>query len=514
MGGKLYIGIEDKTKLPPNNQIIAQTQLNKVVSDLRNLTYSVGIVPTEILTHENGGEYFILNIPPTTRTIATTSTGKVLIRISDNCYPVNGQELTDLAMEKTAFQWEIISVGQIILGKIDHDSILSLTSLIRSSAKVSDFTRSKDDLEILQDYQLITDEGYLTNLGTLWLAKPHQRARLSYPLTVQYIVYNDDDEKIRKVEWRDHRYNPMELLLDVEREAVELTYSTEIPDGLFRKTIREYPSVVIRELLVNAFAHKKYTVSGDIFIEVYSDRVEISSPGGLPLGVSVSNILHERKRRNPHLIRLMSDLKLMEGEGSGYDLVYEKLAMDAKPLPIIESSYNAVKVTVSASSINPEVISILDYIDKYYSLKQKEYITLGIIATDRKISATDLAMKLQLKVEEKIRSWIGNLIGEGIIITYGKTKGTKYLLNPELVSQANVDLKPTLKTMEPYKLEALIIEDIRHNSTSSSIDDVHKRLGEVPLKDVRRIMYKMAKDGKLDTEGGNRNRTYKLSNKK
>ena len=66
-----------------------------------------------------------------------------------------------------------------------------------------------------------------------------QRARLGYPITVQYIVYNEFEEKVRKKEWHLHLHNPKDLLLEIEKEAVELTYSTEIPDGLFRKNLRQ-----------------------------------------------------------------------------------------------------------------------------------------------------------------------------------------------------------------------------------------------------------------------------------
>jgi ATP-dependent DNA helicase RecG len=76
----------------------------------------------------------------------------------------------------------------------------------------------------------------------------------------------------------------------------------------------------------------------------------ITNPGGLPLGITKNNILHERHRRNPHLIQLLSHLKLMEGEGSGYDLVFEKLARDAKPLPEIESTFTKVAVTIYSGS--------------------------------------------------------------------------------------------------------------------------------------------------------------------
>lgn len=83
-----------------------------------------------------------------------------------------------------------------------------------------------------------------------------------------------------------------------------------------------------------------------------------------------------------------------------------------------------------------------------------------------------------------------------------------------MVSQADIDVKPSLKTMEPYKLEALIIEDIRHNSASSSISDMHKRLKEIPIEDIRKTVYKMVDNGELTHEGGKRNRKYLLSKKK
>lgn len=139
--------------------------------------------------------------------------------------------------------------------------------------------------------------------------------------------------------------NPKQLLLDIEKEAVELTYFDEFPQGLFRNKIRHYDERVLRELLINAIAHKSYTISGDIFIKVYSNRLEIVNPGGLPLGITKDNILHSTHRRNPHLIRIFHDLKLMEGEGSGYNLIYEITSRDSKEFPIPVSDYNTTSVT-------------------------------------------------------------------------------------------------------------------------------------------------------------------------
>jgi ATP-dependent DNA helicase RecG len=162
-GGELIIGIEDKELAPPSSQKIKIEDVNEVIKKLRALTDGVGLINPEIITHENGGEFFVIRILPSTRTIATTTSGKVFIRISDNCFPVDSTELTNLAAEKTAFQWEIISAQKIQLSQVDQQNITNFVNDIRKSDKVSDFIKSKEDNEILDFYQLINSENTLFN---------------------------------------------------------------------------------------------------------------------------------------------------------------------------------------------------------------------------------------------------------------------------------------------------------------------------------------------------------------
>jgi len=91
-----------------------------------------------------------------------------------------------------------------------------------------------------------------------------------------------------------------------------------VADGIFRKYIYNYPPKVIRELVANAIAHRNYTMRGDIFTNLYQDRLEIHSPGLLPLGVTPANILTKSVQRNRLIAKLFYDLKLMEKEESGY----------------------------------------------------------------------------------------------------------------------------------------------------------------------------------------------------
>jgi ATP-dependent DNA helicase RecG len=511
-GGTLIIGVENKDSEPPPTQRIHTKDMNKLTARLRSLTDGVTLVNPELHTHPNGGEYFTLRILPSSHFIAATTSGKVFVRITDNCFAVSSEELTHMAAEKNAFQWELVMHENLSISDTDKTQVEYFLTNIRRSDKVSDFIKGKTDIEIFEHYHLLSPEGFLTNLGILWLGTPSQRARLSYPITFQYIVYNEREEKVRKRDWHFHLHNPMQLLLEIESEAIELTYTTEFSNGLLRDSIRNYPREVIRELLINAIAHRRYTISGDIFLEVYADRFVISNPGGLPLGVTKDNILHERHRRNPHLIQTLHDLKLMEGEGSGYDLVYEKLSLDAKPFPEIESSIGKMVVTVQSSIIDTEALLVIDYVNRHFQLTQKEIITLGLIATRKKTLSTQLSIALQLNHEEKIRYWLGTLLEKGVLVTRGVRKGTEYLLNPELFSNAKLGLMPSLKTIEPYKLEALISEYLRHNG-ASKMSSIQAGLPEVYPNDVKKAVYRMIKRKELAPDGAKKNRTYSLQKK-
>lgn len=510
-GGTIYIGIEDKEKQPPLEQTINQEIVNDTLSRLRSLTDSVGFADAVIEKHPNGSDYFHFKVLPSSRTIATTTSGKIFLRVQDNCYPVTGEEITRLAAEKNAFQWEIVQIKSVHLDDIPLKNIKSFTNDIRQSNRVKDSVKAKDDYEILEHYNLSINK-ILTNLGILWLGSATMRSRISYPITVQYIVYNEYDEKIRKENWHDYDLNPKELILSIEKQATELKYFYEFPQGLFRKRINQYAPEVVRELLINAIAHKKYTISEDIFIEIYPDRLEITNPGNLPIGISKNNILHQRYRRNPHLIRILHDLNLMEGEGSGYDLIYELDSKDNKPFPEIISEYDYTSIVQSSKVIDEDVVYLLEYISKHYNLSQKQFIALGIIAREKKLLGTELSNFLQLTEEERLRSYVGKLLENKILITRGERKGTQYLINPELIKASSLNIKPSLKTIEIHSLKALIEQDLKIHP-DSKIGEIYSRIPDIAYKDLQKAIYELVNEGILNHTPDKTHRKYCLAKK-
>lgn len=506
-GGQIYVGYDDKKKHTLPGQIVDADEINNAVTKLRSLCFNVALTATEVLTDETDSQYFIITVFPSMKSIASTSDGKFYMRFADKCEPVRSEDMLRLSEVKGCFQWEITKT-RFAIDDAAKERLHILADTIRASERIREHIRQMDDNEIA-DYYCLVDDGFLTNLGVLWLGTTKAQNWISYPITVQYIVYDANEEKVRKVEWRNDGKNPKELLLDIEKEAIELTYSYEFPNGLFRKQIRHYHPKVLRELLVNAIVHQSMTISNDIMIKVYTDRLEIRNPGGLPLGVTKDNILHARHRRNPHFIELMFALGLMEGEGSGYDLIYELNSMEAKEKPTIESSYNECIVTQRAKILKPEILPLLDYVLKNYQLKQKDFTAFGIIAREQKIYATELSKELQLADDERLRTYVNALIKKGLVIQKGVHKGSYYVINPLLIKNAKADKIPTtLKTIEPDVLESLILHDLEKHPNSKA-SEIASRLPDVDIKEVRKVVYKLV-GVKIKFEGSNRNRTYSL----
>ena len=203
----------------------------------------------------------------------------------------------------------------------------------------------------------------------------------------------------------------------------------------------------------------------------------------------------------------------MEGEGSGYDLIYEKLSIDAKPFPVIESDFNRVTVTIESRITDVNALKLTDYISRHYQLNQRERILVGIVARHNKILSTELAKILQLPEEDRLRNWYGKLVENNILITQGKGKGNAFLINPKLLSASKLNISPSLKTVEPYVLNQLILKDIQ-NYPHSGIGDITQRIKDVPKKEIQKLLYKMVENGDIKAEGSRTYRKYFLPEKK
>lgn len=505
-GGQIALGIEDEATDPPAGQRLDADLLGKIRQRVGELTVNVQVVP-EIQQGTNGGEFILLTIPRSLG-VASTSDGRYFLRVGDDCQPIVGDDVLRLANERPATPWELMMTAGVRRQAADEAKVADLTSRLRASDRVASSVKEKTDHELLDHYALADGER-LTNLGILLIGRPADRARLGSAPVVQAIKYDERGVKVSKLVWDDYTLSPIELVDVVWEQVPDFRESYELPDGMFRTTVPAFEEVVVRELLVNALVHRPYTQRGDIFLNFRPDRLEVVNPGRLPLGVTPKNILHTSRRRNDALARVFHDLKLMEREGSGFDLMYERLLASGRAVPIASEGTDSVHIVVPRRLVQPAVIRLLAEVDDRYHLMQRERIVLGLLAQTEGLLATELAERLELPDPSALRPWLGRLLDLGLLQQGGRTRATRYFVQPDLLRAAGLDGRTTLVRVQPHRLKALVLEDLER-FPNSSISDVHRRVApEVPIRTFGRALQRLARDGFVEATGTRRWRKYR-----
>lgn len=510
-GGTLLIGIEDGQTHPPATQRVEQTALDRIRKRIGELTVNVQVLP-ERVRDDNGGEYIVLKVPRAVG-VASTSDGRYFLRVGDTCRPVTGDDVLRLADERPAVSWETMTSLGVPATTIDPGQLERWTARLRASERVKASVKEKSDRELLEHYDLARS-GTLTNLGVLLLGSPADRARLGTAPIVQAIRYDERGTKIGKFVWDDHALSPIELIDAIWADVPDFRESYELPVGMFRTTVPAFDEAVVRELLVNALVHRPYTQRGDIFLNLHPDRLEVVNPGRLPLGVTPRNILHMTRRRNDALARVFHDLKLMEREGSGFDLMYERLLGSGRMAPVVSEGVDSVHVTIPRRLAHPEVIHLLAQADQRHQLTRRERIALALLAQTEGLTAAELMERLELDDAENIRHWLGRLVDLGLVRQVGRTRGTRYYVEPGVLKEAGLDGATTLARIEPHRLKALVLEDLARYPDSGRAD-IHRRVGpEIHVKALARALDALRREGAITFSGDRRWRTYRVATPK
>jgi predicted HTH transcriptional regulator len=118
-------------------------------------------------------------------------------------------------------------------------------------------------------------------------------------------------------------------------------------EDMQREDLPEYPSVAIREVLVNAVAHADYATTGmRIFVSIFSDRLEIQSPGMFPFGMTMDDFKAGVSRiRNRVVCRVLHEVGLMEQWGSGYQRIVNSCSEGGYPEPEWQELGHCIRVT-------------------------------------------------------------------------------------------------------------------------------------------------------------------------
>ena len=194
-----------------------------------------------------------------------------------------------------------------------------------------------------------------------------------------------------------NRYYKYEQILGSERIEKEL-----IPEKAFRETI------------ANALIHRTWDVNSNIRISIYEDKIEVSSPGGLPSGISEKEYLNGQisQLRNPILANIFFRLKYIEMFGTGIRRINESYK-DYAVKPAFEIFENSIKIT-------------LPIITTKLFLTTDEKIVMDILEKGAILSSGEILKMTEFK-KDKLNRLLKKLIQKNYIDVIGNGRGTKYL---------------------------------------------------------------------------------------
>jgi ATP-dependent DNA helicase RecG len=507
-GGHILVGIEDGQAGPPADQRVEPVLADRIRRRIGELTVDVQVA-TDVRQDDNGGQYVDLIVGRAVG-VASTSDGRYFLRVGDESRPIVGDDVLRLVNERPSTPWEGMTTLGVPRAAADAARVGRWMAAIRDSDRVKSSVEEKSRDELLDHYGL-SIAGVLTNLGVLLLGSRADRAQLGTAPVVQAIKYDERGAKVSKHVWDDYTLSPLDLVDAIWSDVPDFRESYELPDGLFRSTVPAFDEVVIRELLVNALVHRPYTQRGDIFLNLHPDRLEVVNPGRLPLGVTPRNILHASQRRNDGLARVFHDLKLMEREGSGFDLMYERLLTSGRTVPVASEGVDSVRVVVPRRVVQPGVIRLSAEADRKFQLSQRERIALAMLALGEGLSAVELAAKLELPDPSALKPWTERLVELGLVAATGRARATRYFVPPEILRSAGLDRHTTLTRMQPHRLAALILEDLERYP-QSSVSEIHRRVGkEIPLRTIKRTLDRLIHVGRAESAGERRWRRYRAA---
>ena len=186
-----------------------------------------------------------------------------------------------------------------------------------------------------------------------------------------------------------------------------------------------YPAGVLREAVVNAIAHRDYRLTGNqVHILMYSDRVEVRSPGTLPGHITLKNLLHERYSRNEAIVQVLSDMGYIERLGYGIDRMVRTMKERGHQPPRFEETDAGFMVTLYTKTILDSVESMMPL----PAQNQRVEKMLAFLKDNSRITNREYQDLCPDMSAESLRRDFVDMVERGVIMRIGDKRGTYYIM--------------------------------------------------------------------------------------
>ena len=338
-GGKIYLGIEDNGEITGVEKKIWEEKLVQIVRN--NIEPSLSI----FIKNRKEDEKTVLQVEiekGKNKPYKVKTSNKYYIRVGSVSTEPSQEELVRLFQDGELLHFEVKSIPGTTVQ--DLESIL-LREYCNQHRKIDLEDKTE---ELFRNLQILGKNFECTILGMLYFGKELTQFLPQSGIDMFRFSGTEKDTDIL-----DHKTEilPIPQLIEVGERFIKYNSSTKAvfnQSETRREDVQEYPEFVVRELLSNAFAHRDWSIFGQrVKIDIFSDRLEIFSPGKLPntleLESAISGISYYR---NPIISQMLKDYSLVEKSGRGLLKILNYYKKNKLSLPRFQATNFFLKVTL------------------------------------------------------------------------------------------------------------------------------------------------------------------------
>lgn len=295
--------------------------------------------------------------------------GVVYVRQGAQSLPLKDpQKVTELSFAKGASSYE-----DMILKTIPVEQIVESKEL---ETFLSGYSPSTDSLEFCLNQNLLDLKSWEPRVGSAILFHACPSAiiptRCAIKIT-RYETKEDDPERDHLAEQVTIEGPAYQLIHEAVEAIAGIMSSVHIWTAEGLKAV-QYPPEAIWEVLVNAVIHRDYSISDDIQVFIFDNRIEVLSPGRLPGFVTVQNILDSRFSRNPKIVRTLNRYKDAPNKdlGEGLNTAFQKMKEWGLRSPEVVEDGNYVRVILPHTPLAKPTELILNFLTNHETITNRQ----------------------------------------------------------------------------------------------------------------------------------------------
>lgn len=275
--------------------------------------------------------------------------------------------------------------------------------------------------QLLADAGLINHDGRVTHAALVLLGTPQAVKRL-LPQAEVIFEYRNSDSTIEYQDREEYHAGFFLWRNEIWKKISARNETYSYRDGLFRYDIQAFNEDVVREALLNAITHREYRNGGSIFVHQFPNRLEVTSPGGFPGGITADNIIYRQHPRNRCIAEALQHCGLVERSGQGADRIFRSCLREGKNRPdYTRSDADQVSLVLDGQLRNPEFVKYLYRLagERSMSLTLEDFLVLdGVRAGET--------------VPENLKTSFAKLMDCGVIEKTGRGRGVRHILSRAL----------------------------------------------------------------------------------